>query len=188
MPTKRNRFTHLTTAGNLQDKLLDLAFTLDRLHSLLKVACGLDFDELSNSEDAVEDLLNVAWLATDLAAGASEKCDEAAGQAGGLRQRMEGKPEAGDRLQGETILQMFEALIRRGEGFSAYRLSRLASMLGAHAKHDPGLRSVLDVWIRWMASLGIRTSINKSAERATGEFSIGIVSAPGGADAVIRAT
>lgn len=184
MNTKHNGFTHLTTASELQSFLDDIQLVLMRLSSVLRVASRID----DNTEESFGDLKSLIYVAADLAQSAEEQSQSTEELAVGLRQRLEGKPEPGDRLQGETILQMFEAIVRRGEGFSAYRLARLASILGAHARHDSELRPVLDSWIGWMASLGIQTSVDKSVERATGEFSIGIVSAPGGADAVIRTT
>lgn len=175
---------NLTTASELQDLLNDIQLVHMRLLSVLRAASRID----DNTKEGFGDLRLLVDVAIDLAQSAEDQGDSAEAMAGGVRQRLEGNPEPGDRLQGETILQMFEALVRRGEGFSAYRLARLASILGAHAKHDSELRPVLDSWIGWMASLGIQTSIDKSVERATGEFSICIVSAPGGADAVIHTT
>jgi hypothetical protein len=181
MNTRDNSFEHLTTASELQSLLNDIGRTHGRLSSVLRAAYRID----DNSEESFNDLKYLIDVAVNLAQSAEEQSEDAEALAGGVRQRLEGKPEPGDRLQGETILQMFEAIVRRGEGFSAYRLGRLASILGAHAKHDLELQPVLDAWIGWMAGLGIQTSINKSVQRTSGEFSVGIVSAPGGADAVI---
>ncbi len=174
---------HLTQASELQSLLNCIGITHGRLLSVLRAAYRIDDDE----EESLNDLRYLVDVAVNLAQSAEEQSQSAEGLAGGLRQRLEGAPEPGDRLQGDVILKMFDAIIRRGEGFSAFRLAQLASVLGAHAKHDPGLQPVFDTWIGWMLSLGIRTSINKSVERATGECYVGVVSAPGGADAVIRA-
>jgi len=185
MDTTHNGFKHLTTASELQSLLNDISMTHLRLLAVLRAADRVE----GMSEDDVSDLLGLAGAALGLAQSANEQMSSAEQLAGAMRQRLEGKPEPGDRLQGETILQMFEALAKRGEGFSAYRLGCLASILGAHAKHDPELQPVFEAWIGWMAgSLGIGTSIDKSVERVCGKFSVGVVHAPGGADAVIRAT
>ncbi len=185
MDTKSNGFTHLTSASELQSLINEIGMTHGRLSSVLRAAYRIDDDD----EQSFNDLKYLIDVAVNLAQSAEEQSQSAEGLAGGVRQRLEGKPEPGDRLQGEVILQMFEALAKRGEGFSAYRLARLASILGAHAKHDSELQPVFEAWIGWMAgSLGILTSIDKSVERACGEFSVGVVHAPGGADAVIRAS
>lgn len=177
-----NARAHLTQASELQSLLNDIGMTHGRLSSVLRAAYRID----DNDEESFNDLKYLIDVAVNLAQSAEEQSQSAEGLAGGVRQRLEGAPEPGDRLQGDVILKMFDAIIRRGEGFSAFRLAKLASVLGAHAKHDSGLQPAFDTWIGWMLSLGIKTAICRGPENADGGFRVGIIDAPGGADAVIR--
>ena len=185
MDTKHNGFKHLTTASELQSLMNDIGITQGHLSAVIRAAYRVE----GMCEEDFSDLQGLIGAALTLAQSVQEQFQSAEALAGGVRQRLEGKPEPNDRLQAETLMQMFEALAMCGKGFSAYRLARLASILGAHAKHDPELKPVFDFWIGWMpVSLGIQTSIDNSVERASGKFSVGVVHAPGGADAVIGAT
>lgn len=179
--TRHNGFRHLTTASELQSHLNDLQLVHMRLLSVLRAASRIE----DSSKESCSDMRLLIDVAVDLAQSADEQSESAEEMAGDVSQRLEGKPEPGDRLQEETLAQMFEALARRGEGFSAFRLAELASILRAHAEHAPDLAPAFDTWIAWMSGLGIETAIDTSVERAWGNFSVGVTRAPGGADAVI---
>ncbi len=171
---------HLTQASELHDRMFDLGSTLSRLRSVLRLARDMEFESLSNDEDALEDLCNAVCISVDMATTAKASCDEAEAQAGGLAQRMEGKPAPGDRIPAETLCEMFEALANRGNGRTPHQLSNLASVLGAYAEQDQALRPAFDTWMMWMFALGIKTAVDHSVKERMGQLRIYPTSAPGG--------